>query len=40
MNYLSIEDTIGNTPLVRFAASTTGESVRLRNNIVLGKLEK
>ena len=38
MNYLSIEDTIGNTPLVRLQR-LPGESVRLRNNIVLGKLE-
>lgn len=38
MNYLSIEDTIGNTPLVRLQR-LPGESARLRNNIILGKLE-
>ena len=38
MNYLSIEETIGNTPLVRLQR-LPGESARLRNNIILGKLE-
>lgn len=38
MTYLSIEDTIGNTPLVRLQR-LPGESARLRNNIILGKLE-
>ncbi|WP_373921776.1 cysteine synthase CysM [Undibacterium cyanobacteriorum] len=38
MTYLSIEDTIGNTPLVRLQR-LPGEAARLRNNIILGKLE-
>ena len=38
MTYLTIEDTIGNTPLVRLQR-IPGEDNRLRNNIILGKLE-
>lgn len=38
MKYLSIEDTIGNTPLVRLQR-LPGEIARVRNNIILGKLE-
>ncbi|MCH8620982.1 cysteine synthase CysM [Undibacterium sp. TS12] len=38
MSYLTIEDTIGNTPLVRLQR-IPGENNRLRNNVILGKLE-
>jgi cysteine synthase B len=38
MPYLTIEDTIGNTPLVRLQR-LPGEDARLRNNVILGKLE-
>lgn len=38
MAYLTIEDTVGNTPLVRLQR-IPGEANRLRNNIILGKLE-
>lgn len=38
MSYLTIEDTIGNTPLVRLQR-IPGDENRLRNNIILGKLE-
>lgn len=38
MSYLTIEDTIGNTPLVRLQR-IPGEQNRRRNNIILGKLE-
>lgn len=38
MSYPSIEDTIGNTPLVQLKR-IPGESARERNNIILGKLE-
>lgn len=38
MNYLSIEDTIGNTPLVRLQR-LPGAANAARNNIILGKLE-
>jgi cysteine synthase B len=38
MSYLTIEDTIGNTPLVRLQRLVS-EEARRRNNIVLGKLE-
>ncbi|MBC3811836.1 MULTISPECIES: cysteine synthase CysM [Undibacterium] len=38
MSYLTIEDTIGNTPLVRLQR-IPGEENRRRNNIILGKLE-
>lgn len=38
MAYMTIEDTIGNTPLVRLQR-IPGEANRLRNNIILGKLE-
>ncbi|MBC3869713.1 cysteine synthase CysM [Undibacterium oligocarboniphilum] len=38
MPYLTIEDTIGNTPLVRLQRIPGAENVR-RNNIILGKLE-
>lgn len=38
MSYLTIEDTIGNTPLVRLQR-LQGEEIDARNNIILGKLE-
>jgi S-sulfo-L-cysteine synthase (O-acetyl-L-serine-dependent) len=38
MPYLTIEDTIGNTPLVQFKR-IPGEEAARRNNIILGKLE-
>ena len=38
MQYLTIEDTIGNTPLVRLKRLGGEEAVR-RNNVILGKLE-
>ncbi|BBB61761.1 cysteine synthase [Undibacterium sp. KW1] len=38
MTYLTIEDTIGNTPLVRLQR-IPGDENRRRNNIILGKLE-
>ncbi|MFZ6750173.1 cysteine synthase CysM [Undibacterium sp. Ren11W] len=38
MPYLTIEDTIGNTPLVRLQR-LPGEDAKRRNNIILGKLE-
>jgi len=38
MSYLTIEDTIGNTPLVRLQR-LPGEKNALRNNVILGKLE-
>lgn len=38
MPYLTIEDTIGNTPLVQLQR-IPGEENRRRNNIILGKLE-
>jgi len=38
MSYLTIEDTIGNTPLVRLQR-IPGEENQRRNNIILGKLE-
>ncbi|MEC5218552.1 cysteine synthase B [Actimicrobium sp. GrIS 1.19] len=38
MAYLTLEDTIGNTPLIQLNR-IGGEEVRQRNNIILGKLE-
>jgi cysteine synthase B len=38
MSYITIEDTIGNTPLVRLQRLISAEAQR-RNNIILGKLE-
>ncbi|HSY28858.1 MAG TPA: cysteine synthase CysM [Burkholderiaceae bacterium] len=38
MPYLTVEDTIGNTPLVQLKHLPGDESIR-RNNIILGKLE-
>ncbi|MBI3284313.1 MAG: cysteine synthase CysM [Burkholderiales bacterium] len=38
MPYLTIEDTIGNTPLVMLQR-LPGEEIKRRNNIILGKLE-
>ncbi|GAA4024869.1 cysteine synthase CysM [Actimicrobium antarcticum] len=38
MAYLTLEDTIGNTPLIQLKL-IGGDSVRQRNNIILGKLE-
>jgi cysteine synthase B len=38
MQYLTIEDTIGNTPLVQLKRIPGDEAVR-RNNVILGKLE-
>jgi cysteine synthase B len=38
MSYFTIEDTIGNTPLVRLQR-LPGEEAKRRNNIILGKLE-
>ncbi|PXX40260.1 cysteine synthase CysM [Undibacterium pigrum] len=38
MTYLTIEDTIGNTPLVRLQRIPGAENQR-RNNVILGKLE-
>ncbi len=38
MSYLTIEDTIGNTPLVQLQRLPS-EEARRRNNIILGKLE-
>lgn len=38
MTYLTIEDTIGNTPLVKLQR-LPGENATLRKNIILGKLE-
>ncbi|GGX03053.1 cysteine synthase CysM [Undibacterium macrobrachii] len=38
MSYITIEDTIGNTPLVRLQRLPSLEAIR-RNNIILGKLE-
>jgi cysteine synthase B len=38
MPYLTLEDTIGNTPLVQLNR-TLGKEAALRNNIILGKLE-
>src|ERR1700709_2958542 len=38
MPYLTLEDTIGNTPLIRLQR-IPGEDAARRNNIILGKLE-
>ncbi|MFI4941154.1 MAG: pyridoxal-phosphate dependent enzyme, partial [Burkholderiales bacterium] len=38
MPYLTVEDTIGNTPLVQLK-HIPGEEARHRNNVILGKLE-
>jgi cysteine synthase B len=38
MPYLTIEDTIGNTPLVQLQR-LPGEDAKRRNNVILGKLE-
>lgn len=38
MSYLTIEDTIGNTPLVRLQR-LPGLEINARNNVILGKLE-
>ena len=38
MTYLTLKDTIGNTPLVQLQ-HLPGEDARLRNNIILGKME-
>jgi cysteine synthase B len=38
MTYKTIEDTIGNTPLVQLVR-IPGEDIRRRNNVILGKLE-
>lgn len=38
MSYLTIEDTIGNTPLVQLKR-IPGEQAQRRNNVILGKLE-
>ncbi len=38
MTYLTIEDTIGNTPLVMLQR-LPGDEIKRRNNIILGKLE-
>uniref|UniRef100_UPI00374CCB1A cysteine synthase CysM n=1 Tax=Undibacterium sp. TaxID=1914977 RepID=UPI00374CCB1A len=38
MPYLTIEDTIGNTPLVMLQR-LPGEEIKRRNNVILGKLE-
>jgi cysteine synthase B len=38
MNYKTIEDTVGQTPLVRLVRMPDAE-IRARNNVVLGKLE-
>lgn len=38
MSYLTLEDTIGNTPLIQLKR-ILGEEGALRNNIILGKLE-
>lgn len=38
MAYMTIEDTIGNTPLVQLVRVVDDE-IRSRNNVVLGKLE-
>lgn len=38
MAYLTLEDTIGNTPLIQLKR-IGGDDVRQRNNIILGKLE-
>lgn len=38
MSYITIEDTIGNTPLVRLQR-LPGDEAKRRNNIILGKLE-
>ncbi len=38
MPYLTVEDTIGNTPLVQLK-HIPGEEAALRNNVILGKLE-
>ena len=38
MPYLSLEDTIGNTPLIQLKR-IGGEDTRRRNNVILGKLE-
>src|SRR3569833_819010 len=38
MSYQSIEDTIGNTPLVQLKR-IPGEDAAKRNNIILGKME-
>ncbi len=38
MAYLTLEDTIGNTPLIQLSR-IGGDTVRERNNILLGKLE-
>ena len=38
MSYLTLEDTIGNTPLVQLTR-LPGEDAQRRNNIILGKLE-
>ncbi|MGV3741810.1 MAG: pyridoxal-phosphate dependent enzyme, partial [Burkholderiaceae bacterium] len=38
MSYLSIEDTIGNTPLVQLKR-IPGKDALERNNIILGKME-
>src|SRR5690606_28577380 len=38
MPYLTIEDTIGNTPLVQLKVIPGGDAAH-RNNVILGKLE-
>ncbi|HEY8024848.1 MAG TPA: pyridoxal-phosphate dependent enzyme, partial [Burkholderiaceae bacterium] len=38
MPYLTVEDTIGNTPLVQLK-HIPGEDAARRNNVILGKLE-
>jgi cysteine synthase B len=38
MSYITIEDTIGNTPLVRLQR-LPGDTAKRRNNVILGKLE-
>jgi len=38
MDYLTLEDTIGNTPLVRLQR-LPGDEAKQRNNIILGKME-
>lgn len=38
MTYLTLKDTIGNTPLVQLQ-NLPGEDARLRNNVILGKME-
>ncbi|MBY0555636.1 MAG: pyridoxal-phosphate dependent enzyme, partial [Burkholderiaceae bacterium] len=38
MAYKTLEDTIGNTPLVQLV-NLPGAEIKARNNIILGKLE-